>query len=435
MRWYTLLGSLCCLQLAGPAQARDSAAPKAVPPTRPEMKKSLEDLKVRVARLPLPAMTDEELAKAGGRVANNGRMRALYLPADLRGEFSRGGDRGAESGMTLDRNFKTMFFWIVSRGNNCHYCLGHQENKLLAGGIKEDAIAALDGDWSEFTPAERAAFAMTLKLTHEPHKVGEADVAALRKHYKDPQIVEILLTVAGNNATNRWTDSLGIPTEKARVYLTDTPEKYRSARSRVAPMCDGKPGHPPERPALESRAEVEKRLEVARKRTPWLPLGPEEAARKTLTTGLPEGPVPQWVLLLANFPSSGLSRAKGVLALEDKGKLDRKLCAKVWWVAARHDRAWYALGRARLRLLAQGLTDDDVFALDAPDAGATAGEKAALAFTRKLTVTPALISDDDIAGLRKHYKDQEVAELVHRVTQAAFLNRVTEPAGLRLETK
>ncbi len=60
-------------------------------------------------------------------------------------------------------------------------------------------------------------------------------------------------------------------------------------------------------------------------------------------------------------------------------------------------------------------------------------ERAALALTRKLTVDPALITDADIEGLRSHYSDPEVAEIVYHVTQAAFFDRVTEAAGLRLE--
>ena len=58
--------------------------------------------------------------------------------------------------MSLDGTFKTELFWIVCRANNCQYCQGHQESKLLRAGMNEDEIAALDGDWSEFSAAERA---------------------------------------------------------------------------------------------------------------------------------------------------------------------------------------------------------------------------------------------------------------------------------------
>ena len=52
---------------------------------------------------------------------------------------------------------------------------------------------------------------------------------------------------------------------------------------------------------------------------------------------------------------------------------------------------------------------------------------------RKLTATPYLIADKDVADLRKHYSDKEVAELVLHIGNAAFFDRVTEASGLRLE--
>src|SRR5207248_9087407 len=113
--------------------------------------------------------------------------------------------------MSLDGTFKTELFWIVSRANNCQYCLGHQEMKLAVAGLKEEEIAALDGDWSEFTPAQRAAFAFARKITVEPHRFSDADVNELRKHYTDLQILEMILSTAGNNAINRWKEGAGIP--------------------------------------------------------------------------------------------------------------------------------------------------------------------------------------------------------------------------------
>src|SRR5262249_13349967 len=136
----------------------------------------------------------------------------------------------------LNNTFKTMFLWIVSRANNCAYCQGHQEVKLTGDGVKEETIAALDGDWSEFSPAERAAFGFTRLLTYDPHEIADADVDKLRKYYDDLQILEIITAVAGFNAMNRWTGALAIPQEGHRNYLTETPEKYRNLRSRVAPL-------------------------------------------------------------------------------------------------------------------------------------------------------------------------------------------------------
>jgi hypothetical protein len=106
------------LPAALPGQEK-SADPKPVPVTRQEMKQALEALKRATPRLPLPPPTGAEKERPAGQpVVNNGRMRQLHLPPELRGgDFARGPDPG----MSLDYKFKTMLFWIVSRVNNCHY--------------------------------------------------------------------------------------------------------------------------------------------------------------------------------------------------------------------------------------------------------------------------------------------------------------------------
>jgi len=96
------------------------ATPLPVPLTRPEMKQSLEDLKGRTPRIPLPELTEPEKANLGQRGAGyEARLRFHYLPRNERqgGGFSREPDPR----MSLDYRFKTMLFWIVSRANNCHY--------------------------------------------------------------------------------------------------------------------------------------------------------------------------------------------------------------------------------------------------------------------------------------------------------------------------
>jgi hypothetical protein len=110
------------LLLVLPGLAADKATtPNPVPLTRPEMKQSLEDLKGRKPRIPLPELTDEEKEKLGERGRSyEGRLRFHYMPGgEGRGGF--GGMREQDPAMTLDYKFKTTLFWLVSRTNNCHY--------------------------------------------------------------------------------------------------------------------------------------------------------------------------------------------------------------------------------------------------------------------------------------------------------------------------
>ena len=422
-----------------PTPARAGDGPPPVAATRAELKQFLEDSKHNRPRLPLPALTPDEQAKADRgdwTVVNNARMRRAYLPTEI---ATSGFLKFADPTITLDYPFQTMLFWVVSRCNNCTYCMGHQESKLAAAGLDDARIAGLDHDWSRFTPRERAALAFARKLTLTPQEVAPADVAKLRESYNDSEITQIILFVANFNAMNRWTGALKIPQEDHRAYLTPTADADRDAVSAVAPLDGGRPANglacaaPARRPALETPAEVDRALAAARARTPLLPLADPSAARAVAGTEADPASPPQWVRLLALFPDAGGARIKLVRATATAGALDAKLRAEVAYTAARRDRAWYALGHARRRLADLGLAPAQVEALDGPLDAFPPAEAAVLALARKLTTDPALVDDADVAAVRAHLDAKQVAEVVHQVAEAAFFDRLTEAAGLRLE--
>jgi AhpD family alkylhydroperoxidase len=437
-----------------------ATTPRPIPLTRPEMKQYLEDMKDRKPRIPLPELAEEDKQKLGERGLNyESRLRFHYLGgSEGRGGGGGGGGRGDANG-GLDYAFKTEMFWIVSRTNNCQYCLGHQEVKLAVAGLKEEEIAALDGDWSEFTPAQQAAFAFARKLTSAPHLLTDADVEGLRKHYKDAQILEMMLSVAGNNSINRWKEGVGVPQSKdlsgfnrggdkpadpdrplpTKSFLTPTPDKYKDKVTRVAVLQkDEKTGEPTRqticrRPALESPEETEKALEAARKRTPRLPLAEEAKARETLPDDWPKGPLPQWMLLLATAPGEGKGRIAGIRSADEKGDLKPLLKAQVSWIIARQDRAWYATGEARKRLKDQGWSDEQVYKLDGDWTGFTETERALFTVARKLAASPVVLTDDDVAKAVKLAGPRDVVQLITYVTNRASFDRITEAAGLQLE--
>lgn len=448
---------LSCVPAADPPPTN---SPRPIPLTRPEMKQYLEDMKERKPRIPLPELTAEEKEKLGNRGAGyESRLRFHYMPG---GGEARPGGGGAGGGgdpfgfgrdpdMSLDNTFKVQMFWIVCRTNNCQYCQGHQESKLLNAGQKDDAIAALDGDWSEFTPAQQTAFAFARKITYEPHCITDADIDGLKKHYKNLQILEMLLSIAGNNAINRWKEGVGVPqsagggprpggdADAKQTYLTPTADKYKDQISKVAPIqLDPKTGKPSretvfQRPALESRADVEKALDVARKRTARLTLVDETKAREVLPADWPKGPLSQWVRLLANFPGQGKNRIVSQRNAEEKGDLKPLLKAQVSWIIARQDRAWYAVGEAKRRLLDLGQTEEQIYKLDGDEAEFTATERSLFTVARKLAASPVVLTDDDVAAAVKLAGPRDVVQLVNYITTRASFDRITEAAGLQLE--
>lgn len=399
--------------------------------TREEEKNLLENHKKAKPRLPFPEGTQSGV--------NNGWFRSNYVPADLRGGGAPaasgappgGRGEGNDPAMTLDNTFKVKLFWITSRANNCYYCLGHQELKLASAGVTDDEIAILDGDWVDVPAKEKAAYAFTKKLTHTPHLITAADVEAMKTHYTPIQVSEILITVAGYNSTNRWTDGLNIPSEASGAFFkregtkadlstfkTPTSAKFTAQKTTVAPIKI------PLRPPLEPRDKVEAIWREARSAT--LPVADAKAASEIWS----DGPAPNWVCYLATFPRSSKGRVAGIKAGMEKGTLSPKLSAEIAWVAARNDRAWYALAIARDRLKKAGLTEDQIFELDGDRKQLPEAEQAALALVETLAVAPWKVTDEMVERCRKSFKDGQVGEIFHHTCNAAFFDRVTEVAKL-----
>jgi alkylhydroperoxidase family enzyme len=460
MTRHLLLSALALGVWAVPTPAADPPTnePRPTPLTRPEMKQLIEDMKARKPRIPLPELTEEDKKQLGERGGGyEGRLRYHYMGGSAGGGRTGGGGfsfgpTGEEA--TLDNTFKVQLFWLVSRANNCQYCQGHQESKLLRAGQKEDEIAALDSDWEKFTEGQKVAFAFAVKFTNNPHTLNDADIDGLRKHYKDAQILEMILSMAGNNAINRWKEGVGVPQSQGgggfggkepkepaekHSYLTPTSDKYKNALTKVSPLVlDPKTNEPTrmtvcKRPALESREDVEKALAAAAKRAPRLPLVEDSKAREIVPENYPKGPLPQWVRLLAVFPAQGKGRVASQLNAEEKGDLKPLLKAQVSWIVARQDRAWYATGEAKKRLVALGQTDDQIYKLDGDWKDFTPTERAMFTVAKKLAASPVVLTDDDAALAVKLAGPRDVVQLVSFVTTRASFDRITEAAGLQVE--
>ncbi|HMO13827.1 MAG TPA: hypothetical protein PKD64_04700 [Pirellulaceae bacterium] len=423
------------------------SAPKEIPMFRPSMKGALERLKSRTPRLPWPPNRDEQNS------VNNGLFRSYYLPeewgrrnvrpsagvgdqpAERQARGAAGGDssRRFDEDSLLDNGFKVRMFWIVSRVNNCHYCLGHQELKLIGAGMVEDEIARLDFNWDFFPISEQVAFAFTRKLTATPHLIAEQDVRNLKQHFTDDQIVELIQTVAGFNSTNRWTDSLGIPQDdRFREHPADfsvpTSDDFANVPSSVALTEE------PERPTLESRDLVLKRIADSNQREPAISLRDlSEISPEMQQIGKRLG-MSNYARALGAIPNSGLRQLQLVEAIRATGRLPSMYKSQIFWAVSRENRAWYSIGHARKWLQEAGLNDDQIFALDARTHDDPKTE-AALNFARKLTCHSRQISDKDIHDLRERFTDHEVAEIVFITCFSNMFNFVTEPLNLPLESQ
>ena len=408
--------------LGSSAMAQEQTPAVQPPATRQEMLRMLDSLKSRQARLPYTAPAD---AVEGG-VVNNRALRELYLPDLFKSTDPPAGQSSATADPVVDYRFATQMFWIVSRANDCAYCLGHQEGKLKKVGVDEEGLLALDTDWMAFGEPQREAFALTRKLTLTPQLIGDGDIDALKRHFTDDQVLTILYLIGRYNATNRWTDATGIPQEAYRDFSTALSADALDRPSKVAAVAM------PRRHA-ESFEAWEGRLAEAKRRVARLkPTREVSAKAEPIEVTGAEASEATHERLLAAIPQAGPTAVRQARDAMGKGKLDSRLKEKIAFLAAFEDEAWYMQSLLLAQLGAAGVTRKQAYDLAAGDLKSVAdpAERAALRFARKLTVDPVQVVDGDIESLGEHYSPYQIAEIIHVVATSAMLDRFTESVGL-----
>jgi uncharacterized peroxidase-related enzyme len=120
----------------------------------------------------------------------------------------------ATVGRSLDRKSYELIYVRVSFINECRYCTQHHvASSKRAGLTPEDWTALKAGNYSRLSEKERAALTYVEKLTRAPHEITEADFNELKKHFSEPEIVDIHMLAGLANLTNRVTDPLGLELE------------------------------------------------------------------------------------------------------------------------------------------------------------------------------------------------------------------------------
>ena len=121
-------------------------------------------------------------------------------------------------GRVVDRRIYELVYIRVSMINGANYCMQHHVAASRKIGLAEKDWQALRNlDTSSFTEKERVALAFAEKLTRSPADVGDKDFTALREHFSEDEIVDLDMTVALANLTNRFTGPFGLELEMEEV--------------------------------------------------------------------------------------------------------------------------------------------------------------------------------------------------------------------------
>jgi alkylhydroperoxidase family enzyme len=122
---------------------------------------------------------------------------------------------------SLGADIKWLVAHMASRGAGCRYCTAHTLHNGSKNGVSAEK---LDAVWSYetsplFSDAERAA--MSLALAAGQNMVTDADFEALRRHFNERQLAEIVAVIALFGFLNRWNDTVGTTLEPGALAFAD----------------------------------------------------------------------------------------------------------------------------------------------------------------------------------------------------------------------
>ncbi len=117
----------------------------------------------------------------------------------------------------VDGVLKQLIAAVVSTAAGCAYCQAHTSHVAERRGADAEKLAALwDFETSAlFSPAERAALRVAQGAGFTPNAVTDADMAELRRHFDDDQVVEIVAVIANFGFLNRWNDTMATELEQS----------------------------------------------------------------------------------------------------------------------------------------------------------------------------------------------------------------------------
>jgi uncharacterized peroxidase-related enzyme len=130
---------------------------------------------------------------------------------------------------TVDQGLKQLVAYVASNAAGCRYCQAHTSAHASHAGIPAEKIEqAFEFETSPiFDDAERAALRLARDSALLPNLVEADHFEQLRKHFDEPQIVELVAVCALFGFLNRWNDTMStelesVPRAFAEQHLGDS---------------------------------------------------------------------------------------------------------------------------------------------------------------------------------------------------------------------
>lgn len=128
----------------------------------------------------------------------------------------------------VEPGFKQLVAHVASGAAGCQYCQAHTVSGAGHAGVSDEKLDAV-WEYAEsdlFTEKERVALDFALAAGSVPNEVDADTMVALKAHWTDDEIVELLAAISLFGFLNRWNDSLATdleatPRDAGKRFLSD----------------------------------------------------------------------------------------------------------------------------------------------------------------------------------------------------------------------
>jgi hypothetical protein len=102
--------------------------------------------------------------------------------------------------------------------------MGHTEMLLAVAGLEETEVVErtrklASGEWSQFAPGDRAAFAFARKQAKTPWSISDQDMDELVDHFGVHRTLDILWWACRCHYMTRVADGFQLPLERENVFV------------------------------------------------------------------------------------------------------------------------------------------------------------------------------------------------------------------------